>query len=196
MANADSRFVDVTCENCGVERSIRLDQYTRRGKTWRCRSCAYKGRESARKGKGVKNDPALKRTSSSFYKARYRCRTGHGGYYANVEFKFNSFWEIIDEIGLRPEGKTLDRINNQGHYEPGNIRWATPAEQNRNRRGNVMLEYNGEMLCMTDAAKISGIPYGTLEGRLKAGCPPSHLFIKGRWRNRNGALAPLPQSDE
>jgi len=42
--------------------------------------------------------------------------------------------EVIDEIGDRPEGfMTLDRIDNDGHYEPGNIRWATVSEQNANR---------------------------------------------------------------
>ena len=47
----------------------------------------------------------------------------------------NSFANFLSDVGLRPEPHlTLDRINNDGNYEPGNMRWATRAEQSRNRR--------------------------------------------------------------
>jgi hypothetical protein len=134
MSNANSRFVSVYCETCGCEGSIRLDQYTRRQGLWKCRSCNKKGQVPANKGTGVKNNPALFRTRSSYYKAKYRCKTGHRGYYVNVEFRFTSLQQLIDEIGVRPEGYSLDRIDNLGHYEPGNVRWATHKEQCNNRR--------------------------------------------------------------
>jgi hypothetical protein len=51
-----------------------------------------------------------------------------------IKFLFKSFREFLAHIGPRPAGKTLDRIKNDGHYEPGNVRWATWKEQAANRR--------------------------------------------------------------
>lgn len=47
-----------------------------------------------------------------------------------------SFSAFVDDVGPRPAGTTLDRRDNSKGYEPGNVRWATSAEQNRNNRGN------------------------------------------------------------
>lgn len=183
-------YVHVTC-TCGKESKIRMDQFNRNTGSWTCRSCAYKGRSNARKGSGIKNDPEKIGAYKSYNKAKLRVQNNHKGRYASIEFRFKSFEQWFAELGPRPEGHTVDRIDNKGHYEPGNVRWATKEQQCRNRSSNVMLEYKGQVLCMVDAAKVSGIPYSTLEKRVKAGCPPSHMFVKGRWRYKNGALAPL-----
>ena len=50
-----------------------------------------------------------------------------------IEFRFNSFTEFLDELGPRPVGYSLDRINNDGHYEVGNVRWSSLKDQALNR---------------------------------------------------------------
>jgi hypothetical protein len=57
----------------------------------------------------------------------------HHPAYKNVEFRFESFEQFFQELGPRPKGCSVDRINPIGHYEPGNVRWATVLEQARNR---------------------------------------------------------------
>jgi hypothetical protein len=75
----------------------------------------------------------------SYRDAMNRCRktwrkdySRYGG--RGIEFHFYSFQQFYAEVGPRPPGMTLDRINNEGHYEPGNVRWATPQQQRRNQR--------------------------------------------------------------
>jgi hypothetical protein len=61
--------------------------------------------------------------------ARYKDYGGRG-----IEFRFTSFQEFFTELGICPADKSLDRIDNNGHYEKGNVRWATKDEQLATRR--------------------------------------------------------------
>ena len=141
MPNAN-RSKEVQCPVCLEKRMVRTDvifRVTKAGRPLICKGCnnriRFSEKSHPRKGTGIKNDPGLSRTQNSYQKARYRCKIGakHHPCYASVEFKFESMQHLIDCIGVRPEGKTLDRINPLGHYEPGNVRWATIAEQVANR---------------------------------------------------------------
>jgi hypothetical protein len=143
--------VDVECA-CGKQSSIRVDQFNRKNGTWSCRSCAHTGRKSPRKGTGVKANPEMEQSRRSYYKARRRVKTNHKGAYAYVEFRFVSFEQWFAELGPRPLGMSVDRIDPMGHYEPGNVRWATVEEQakNRNPRFTWTAKSNQSPVCVTN----------------------------------------------
>lgn len=83
-----------------------------------------------------------------------------------------SFRTFIEYIGRRPgKGYSLNRINNDGHYEPGNIEWATSLQQGNNKRNNLRATYKGETLTVTEWARKTGLPEGTVRKRIKRGDP-------------------------
>ncbi|MFP3705912.1 hypothetical protein SB783_18025 [Paraburkholderia sp. SIMBA_009] len=69
-------------------------------------------------------------------------------------------------MGDAPARMSIDRIDVNGDYEPGNCRWATAATQSRNKRDNVVLTFNGRSQCLTDWAAELGVSMHTLHSRL------------------------------
>ena len=110
---------------------------------------------------------------------RYRCsnpRTRNYHNYGGRGIKvcgrwsvFKNFWE---DMGPRPATHySLDRIDNDGNYEPDNCRWATPKQQGRNARYNRILTHNGRSMCLADWSEATGIRHSIIRKRLTRGWP-------------------------
>lgn len=81
-----------------------------------------------------------------------------------------SYEKFAADVGERPQGTTLDRWpDKNGDYEPGNVRWATKAEQARNTRYNRTLLANGAVRTLEDWAALTGLPKSTLFNRIQRG---------------------------
>lgn len=106
---------------------------------------------------------------------RARCNNPKHEYYAlyggrgiRVCDRWSDFVNFIADMGDRPgKGWSLDRYPDpNGNYEPGNVRWATIHDQQRNKRTNRILTFQGETMCEKDWATRLGIDHQTISARL------------------------------
>ena len=105
----------------------------------------------------------------------------YGGRGIEVCERWKSFDNFLSDMGNRPEGMTLDRIDVNGNYCPENCRWATQSQQNRNKRNTKRFLFDGEMLCLIEIAERTGINYDRFCSRI----------FKDGWSIEKAALTPL-----
>lgn len=141
---------DVICVDCGQERSI-AEGALERGATKSCRSCGQKERFARDGALQYRHGHALSGKKSPEYQTwrgiKQRCEDLANPNYGGRGIKMAPQWaasfeQFLKDVGPKPPGKyasgrsiyTLDRINNDGDYEPGNVRWTTYKVQANNRR--------------------------------------------------------------
>ena len=91
----------------------------------------------------------------------------YGGRGVVVADRWRSFENFLEDIGERPNGKSIDRFpNKDGNYEPGNCRWASRLEQANNKRNSHYLEYMGETLTIAEVARKCGVCQSQLWKRI------------------------------
>jgi hypothetical protein len=108
---------------------------------------------------------------------------GYGGRGIGIHEPWvNDFMAFYNYVGPRPTPlHSIDRINNNGNYEPGNVRWATRKEQSRNKSHTRLITFDGETMCLTDWAQRLGMAQGTLVFRLRH-WPIQRAFTQPRHR--------------
>lgn len=155
--------------SCGNQTSVRV-QSLRNGTT---RSCGCLSKE---------NFIGCRRTHGMTETSEYRIWTGiktrcynkncaeyihYGARGISLDKRWHDFPAFIADIGLRPSRKhAIERIDNDGNYEPGNCKWATMTEQARNRRNSRVITHDGRSMTIAEWSEVTGIGYGTLYSRL------------------------------
>lgn len=96
---------------------------------------------------------------------------------------FNSLKSFSEAVGPRPSAAhTIDRIDPNMGYVPGNVRWATKLEQSRNRRDNIVWSWGGETLTLPEWCEVLELPYSCLNHRMRK---RNSLFLerKFKWKS-------------
>lgn len=133
---------------------------------------------------------AKRREYRSWKDMRARCRNpndsdykDYGGRGISVCDRWEDFENFYADMGDRPNGMTLDRIEVNGNYEPSNCRWAPHKVQANNKRSNHLIELNGETRTLQAWCDKLGIEPSKVRYRLKAGCTPDQAFSSGDMRS-------------
>lgn len=97
----------------------------------------------------------------------------YGGRGIKVCEQWLQFEHFLADMGKKPSRfHTVDRIDNDGNYEPGNCRWQHPRQQNRNRVNNRHVVYLGQQMTLAEACELQGINRNVVDSRLRRGWTP------------------------
>ena len=170
--------------SCGNQKSILGYSLVSKKPTLSCGCLQRSGRNNMTHG--MSNTP----TYESFRAMHKRCSNprdkefkNYGGRGILVCTKWKTFSGFYEDMGNRPEGTSLDRIDVNGDYTKDNCRWATSVEQANNRRNTPMLIFDGEAKTVNDWSLISGIAKETILARLDRG-----------WTIKRAIFEPLSQN--
>lgn len=164
------RYFRCICE-CGREVIAHTARF-RRTAMPSCRHCVSKGTKR-HLTHGLSHTPEWKHWCNM----RKRCENPndqaynrYGGRGIRVCDRWSDFGNFYADMGPRPSAKhSIDRVDNDGHYEPGNCRWATPKDQANNRRSSRILSIGGEQLTLSQVADKHGLTIKQLWARLNQG---------------------------
>lgn len=91
--------------------------------------------------------------------------------------RWKSFESFLEDMGERPCGATLDRIDNDSDYDPRNCRWATPKQQSHNSSRAKFVAFRGKKIKVVDLASRYGVKASLLARRLNQGIPIERAIL-------------------
>lgn len=169
---------------CGTKKSVFISHMTS-GKSTRCRACYGHSRVTH----GMTKTPTYNSWSGMFQRcenkndARYN---QYGGAGVIICPRWRKFENFLEDMGERPKGTSLDRIDPTGGYEKSNCRWATPKQQMNNLKDQPKYTHDGHTLTMKEWSEKTGIPYGRLQSRLYRGWSFERAITTGLVQGQRG----------
>lgn len=165
--------------DCGNETKVALT-LVKNGHTKSCGCMKYES-------KNIKHGKCSSRIYRIWSSMLTRCHNENSKsykYYGEKGIKVCERWHNFDNFYEDTKNNysdelSLDRYpNNNGNYEPNNFRWATTTEQQINKNRTKLYNYNGELLCIPEISKKSGISKYTMYSRVAKGLPPEKTIYK------------------
>lgn len=106
--------------------------------------------------------------------------------------EWDTFENFLRDMGYPPDNNhTIERIDVNGNYEKNNCKWATPAEQARNRRNSRFYEYQGKKMILKDWANELNVNEITLRYRIKRGWPIEKIFNTKNYNYKDESKASI-----
>jgi hypothetical protein len=171
----------VGCD-CGNTRIVIGSELTS-GHTASC-GCIVRQHGDAAHGKPSPEWKAWRAMRERCGKPQHKAYARYGGRGISVCDRWSIYENFLADMGRRTSPKhSLDRINNDGNYEPGNCRWATNTQQSTNRSSSQFLTLDGKRMTMSQWAKAHGMATSRLGRRLSSG-----------WDLRRALTAPMRQT--
>lgn len=183
--------------DCGNE-AVTTRSNFRSGNTQSCGCLSVEVKITANTTHGLTNHPLY----ATWYEMQQRCfssKQGEYKYYGGRGITVCERWmdvrNFIADMPERPPGCTLDRVDVNGNYEPGNCRWATKSQQMNNTRRNVNVTIDGVTKTVQEWSEISPAHCNTIRHRLNIGWEPRRAVFEPPKKIGRGANARRIVSD-
>ena len=166
--------IPTNCQHCGKEFET-LPCHVKNGAGKYCsKQCKWDAQKGVGKSHGHTWEGGRSSTYTAWSNMKGRCTNPsfksfhrYGGRGISVHERWLKFENFLEDMGEVPEGMTLERVDNDGNYEPGNVIWASRRDQYRNRSSNVWVTHNGVRMIARDAADMIGIDFKGFRRRME-----------------------------